>query len=140
MATFSKILVPVDLTDKNHEAILTARDLALASEGDVWLFHVIEELDAPREDLEDFYGGLEARARAKLQQFAEPLRAAGVSVGEKIAYGHRAVEIVQFAREHEFDLVVMTSHRIDPEHLARSMMTISHQVAIVADPPVLLLR
>ena len=63
---FRRILVPVELSDKDLRAVDAARSLAKANEqGDteVALLHVIETLDLPFEELEDFYGKLESRER-----------------------------------------------------------------------------
>ena len=54
---FSKILVPVDLTNKTAKAVEVAREL-VAKGGDVVLLHVIEQLDTNLEEEGDFYGKL----------------------------------------------------------------------------------
>ena len=59
---FEEILVPVDLTDKNRRAVEVAGDLAELADGSVTLLHVIEPLDLPFEELEDFYSRLEEKA------------------------------------------------------------------------------
>ena len=66
---FRRILVPIELSDKDLRAVEAARSLARSNEeGDteVALLHVIETLDLPFEELEDFYGKLESRAAAVL--------------------------------------------------------------------------
>lgn len=140
MVRFRKILVPVDLTDKNAGAIAIARDLAAEAAGEVILLHVIEELDAPFDEMKDFYERIEETAAARLSDAADPLRRAGVPFVAEVSYGKRAPEIVRFAEEREVDLIVLTSHRLDPVAPNRSLMTISHQVAIAAVTPVLLIR
>jgi nucleotide-binding universal stress UspA family protein len=68
---FERILVPVDFTDKNRDAVERARDL-VRTEGELTLLHVIEELaDIPFEELEDFYRRLEERAVRRLKELAE---------------------------------------------------------------------
>lgn len=137
---FQKILVPVDLTDKNERAIAVARELAQNNTATITLLHVIETLDVPFEQLSDFYKELEEKARNVLDRLSQPLRKNGVMFEERICYGKRAPEIVSFADENEYDLVVLTSHRLDPERPEGSFMTISHQVAIATDVTVLLLK
>lgn len=137
---FTKILVPVDLTEKNRGAVATARDLAGGSGGSVTLFHVIETLDLPFDELEDFYARLERRAADGMDELAALLRDAGVEVVQQVNYGDRAAEIVEYAEEGDFDLVVMSSRRFDPEERARNWATVSHKVAITARTPVLLVK
>lgn len=140
---FDKILVPVDLTDKNRHAVEVARDLARMSGADVSLLHVIEPLDLPFQELEEFYERLEGRAARTMGELADSFREAGMEITEHVVYGDRAREIVAHAREGDFDLVVMTSRPLDPDDpdlAPTSWPTISHKVAIMSESPVLLVR
>ena len=136
---FSKILVPVDLTDKTVQAIDAVRNL-VAADGDVVLLHVIEGLDAPFDQMSDFYEKLQADAQARIAEHVERLAKDGVNAHAIIRIGNRAREIARFSREDGFDLMILSSHRLDPADLTHGLMTISHQVAIAAACPVLLLR
>jgi len=138
---FRNILVPVDLSDKNRVAVERAAELALQSGGSLTLLHVIEMIqDVPREELEDFYAGLEVKARDSLERLRTELAEKGLEAAQQIAFGRRAPEIVRDAERRGADLVVLTSHTIDREHPARSLGTISHQVAVMAGCTVLLVR
>lgn len=139
---FRKILVPVDLTPKNAAAIELAAGLVeRGGDGaEVILFHVIETLDVPFEELEDFYTRLEETARERMAVLAKPLRDAGIDVLQFVCYGKRVREIVSYAHDNEIDLIVIGSHRLDPEHVDRSWMTISHQIAVLAANPVLVVK
>lgn len=138
---FSRILVPVDLSDRNGAAVDAAAELAAASGGTVLLLHVIEEIEnmAPGE-LEAFYQGLRSRAESVLAALRDQLEGRGVSVETHIQMGRRGTEIVRFADKQGCDLAVMRSHVIDREHPARGIGTISHQVALAAGCAVLLVR
>ena len=136
---FSKILVPVDLTEKTAKAVEVARDL-VAAEGDVALLHVIEQLDTPFEEMNDFYEKLAVDAQVRMQEHVERLSEGGVRARAAIRIGKRAREIARFSHDEDFDLMVLYSHRLDPADLSHGLMTISHQVAIAAKCPVLLLR
>lgn len=136
---FRRILVPVDLTPKNEAAVEMARGLALASGGQVTLLHVIETLDLPFDELEDFYLKLEEEAGRSLASLGRRLEEAGVSVRQHVTYGKRAAEIVAYAEEIGADLVLLSSHRLDLETPER-WATISYQVAILAQCPVLLVK
>lgn len=137
---FETLLVPIDLTDRNARAIEVAAEIIRQGGGDVTLLHVIETLDLPYEELEEFYGRLEERAREQLDAVAEPLRHAGVNVDQEVVYGRRAEEVLRYADEHRVDLIVMNSHRVDPENPGAGWTTLSYQVAILAQCPVLLVK
>jgi nucleotide-binding universal stress UspA family protein len=137
---FRHVLLPVDLSDRSHSAVAAAAELAEPGSV-VVLLHVIETLsDVPFHDLSGFYGDLEKRAEQVLQKWAAELDERGFSVRREIVFGKRAPEIVRYATDESCDLVVVTSHRIDPERPTGSLGTISHQVALVAPCPVLLVR
>lgn len=145
---FEKILVPVDLTEKNRSAVEVARELVTAN-GELTLLHVIEELaDIPFEELEDFYRRLEERAVRRLKGLAEiaggqsgtESGARGVEVRREVVYGRRAQEIVRFADERGSDLIVLGSHPVDRTRPGEGWATLSYQVAILARSPVLLLK
>lgn len=138
---FEKILVPVDLTEKNHVGVAQAARLARLTGGTVTLLHVIETLDLPFEELKDFYKDLEERAEPQMAQLAAPLIEEGFQeVDRVIAYGRRAEEVARYADEHDFDLIVLSSHKIDPENPGLSWATLSYKVAILAQCPVLLVK
>jgi universal stress protein A len=137
---FQRVLVPVDLTARNAKAVEAAHRLIGESGGSIVLLHVIETLDLPFEELEDFYRKLEEKAMDAMAEMTGPLRDAGVPFDQNVRYGDRAEEIVAFSREDGADLVLLTSHRIDPESPGSSWTTLSYKVAILAQCPVLLLK
>lgn len=137
---FRKILIPVDLTDKNRRAVEAARDLALWRPAEIAILHVIELLDAPMEELADFYQQLEETARRRMEAFAEPLRAAGLAFTQHLRYGKRVPEILRFVREEGFDMMVLASRTLDPERPEGTWLTISHQLVMLADCTVLVLK
>lgn len=141
MRVFPKILVPLDLTDRGLPAIQMALDLADPDGGRVWLLHVIETIEgADDTEFAAFYADLESKARTTLTRWIEEADPRGARMEPLIVYGHRAREILRQADELGCDLVVLTSHRLDREHRAGGIGTISHQVALVCDCPVLLMR
>ena len=136
---FQHILVPVDLTGRNRRALDTAALLA-GPDGELTLLHVIETLDLPFDELEDFYQRLHDKAARELDGMVEPLSRSGVSVVQRISYGHRLREIVGYADEHAIDLIVMSSRHLDREEPAAGFTSLSHQVAILSRTPVLLMK
>jgi nucleotide-binding universal stress UspA family protein len=137
---FQRILLPFDLTEKNAPALEVAASLIDRTNGSITILHVIELLDAPMEELEDFYHELEESSRSKMEKAAQPLRDAGLTVELQVRYGKRVPEIVKFADESPADLVVISSHRIDPTDPSRTWMTISHQLAMLIAKPVLIVK
>ncbi len=138
---FRNILVPLDLTEKNRIAVQTAAELAQPSSGSITLLHVVETIqDVPFEELSDFYGKLRERAETAIETWAKELADRQLAIRREIVFGRRGPEIVRYAEEQQCDLVVLTSHQIDPERPAGSFGTISHQVALMALCPVLLMR
>lgn len=138
---FERILVPVDLTEKNRRAVQQARDLATPAGSEIALVHVIEELeDASFEELEGFYTRLEERANRELSALARMVEEAGVTVRSEVVYGKRVREILRSAEELGSDLVVLGSHAIDREHATEGWATVSYQVAILARCTVLLVK
>ena len=136
---FQRILVPVDLTGRNRRALEAAGHLA-GPEGEVTLLHVIETLDLPFDELEDFYQRLHDKAVGELDEMAEDLSRSGVTVVQRISYGHRLREIVGHADEQAIDLIVMSSRHLDREDPGTGFASLSHQVAILSHTPVLLMK
>ena len=134
---FREILVPVDLTPKNERAVQMARDLATSFGARIVLLHVIELLDLPFEELEEFYARLQARAITHMEGLSQKLAAAEVPFEVHVEYGDRTQRILLRARERGSDLIVMESHVVGPD---RGPTTISYRVAVAAECPILLVK
>ena len=138
---FQKILVPVDLTERSLAAVDLAYELATQFEAEVTLMHVVETIEhLAFDELKNFYERLEASARSGLQEFAERFVAAELQVSQAVVYGHRTQAIVDYAIANSRDLIVMASHRIDPDRPGHDWSSISYAVAIMAPCPVLLVK
>lgn len=136
---FQHILVPVDFTDRNRRALETAATLA-GADGEFTLLHVIEMLDLPFNELEDFYQRLHDRAASELDEMAEAVSHTGVAVIQRISYGNRLREIIGHTDGNTTDLIVMNSRRLDRSEPAAGFASLSHQVAILSQVPVLLVK
>jgi nucleotide-binding universal stress UspA family protein len=139
---FQHLLAPVDFTDKNWAALDLTFELAVQNKASVTLLHVIEPI-AVEDDAEvaAFMANLERRSLDDLAAMAQRFLDAGVVTEWKTRLGKRAVEIVRFASERGVDLIVMNSHRIDPEHTSAAVIgTLSHQVSVFCQCPVLLVK
>jgi universal stress protein A len=134
-------MVPVDLTDKNIVALNIAAQIAAQNKASITLLHVIETIpDLSFEELQEFYRNLEKKAMNKMNELAERLLEKGLTVHQKVQYGNRAEEIVKYATEHQIDLIVLTSHKVDLENPGRGWGTISYKVGILSQCPVLLVK
>ena len=137
---FKKLLVPVDLTEKNRRSLEVARKMAMEDEAEIVLLHVIEELLLPLEEVEDFYDELQDKAVEAMSKMAAPLEKKGIGVREVVTYGPRAERVVEFAAEDGVDLIILNSHRVDPESPGLGWATLSYKVAILSQCPVLLVK
>ena len=138
---FDKILVPVDFSERSDRAIEVVIELLADSGGSARLFHVIETISGIRvEDEEVFFERLESRARQVLDQHGRRLTAAEVEWDSEVVYGSRVRRIVGKAEEMSADLILLASHRLNPEQPGGGWGTLSYQVAILAPCSVLLVK
>jgi len=138
---FKNILLPVDLTTKNEAAVRKAIELAAPGATMVTLLHVVETIrGVPFEELEDFYLDLQRKADLKLGELEKSLQSESIEVRSVVRHGTRGGTIIEYADEEGSDLIILTSHKVGPDHPGGGLGTISHQVALLAGCPVLLLR
>jgi nucleotide-binding universal stress UspA family protein len=138
---FEKILVPVDFSERSDRAIDAVIELVGEGEASVRLFHVIEAISGIRiEDEEDFFARLETRARQVLDQHGRRLAVAGIDWDSEVVYGSRVRRIVAKAEEMSADLILLASHRLEPERPGGGWGTLSYQAAILAPCSVLLVK
>jgi nucleotide-binding universal stress UspA family protein len=138
---FHRIMVPIDLTNRNIPALEIAIKMALQNRASVTLLHVIETLeDSSFDEFNKFYQRLEKQARDKLNRLAEEFAEKGVVIHQEVIYGKRAEEIVKHAMEHQIDLIVLTSHKIDLNNPTQGWGSISYKVGILSQCPVLLVK
>ncbi len=138
---FQHLLVPVDLSDRNHTALTTAVDLAGLDGGKISLLHVIETI--PHMDFDesrDFFAVIEEKAKQKIRDLIAPFSDTDIRISPELRYGKTVKEIVLFAANYQCDLIVLTSHRMDAHEMSRGLGTVSHQVAYFAQTPVMLVK
>ena len=137
---FGHILVPVDFTDKSAKSLAVAIQMATAYRSRLTLLHVIETLEYEDADLKPFYESLESSAWSNLKPMAEQVAQSGVEVEQDVVYGRRAVCIVDYANDKNADLLILGSHRIRTDNPPKNLMTLSYQVSIMCQCPVLLIK
>jgi nucleotide-binding universal stress UspA family protein len=138
---FKRILVPVDFSEKSLPAVDAAFTLAQQMGAEVILMHVIETIEHIQiEEMKPFYERLAVSARKGLQEFSDRFEAQDLPVERALIYGHRTGSIIDFAIQKQTDLIIMASHRIDPDRPGHNWSSISYAVAILSPCPVLLVK
>ena len=138
---FQKILVPLDVAKKNQPALAAAAEVARQHRGTILLLHVIERIEhVPEEELKSFYQRLEQGVQRELSAAARSLAEQGVTASTHIVFGRRAEEVVRFAIQEHVDLIVLRSHRYDLQTAKFPVGTLSHQIAVLAQCAVLLVK
>jgi len=137
---YEKVLAAVDHSEVSERVLAAARDLALLSKGQVWVLHLREREVISRMGLVPTEP--ESDAEAEVTAAVEELTAAGVTAHGVIrdtVFGHAAREIIEDAREHQADVIVMGSRgRGDLAGLV--LGSTAHKVIHLADRPVLVVR
>ena len=138
---YDKILVAVDHSEISDRALLAARDLALLSQGEVWVLHLREREIAMKTGLV-MTDETKDEADAAVAAAVEKLIEAGVKAQGEVRstiFGYAAREIVDDAIEHGADVIVMGSRgRGDLKGLL--LGSTAHKVIHLADRPVLIVR
>jgi universal stress protein A len=141
---FHHILVPLETAVSSHSAVDVAFELAVQNKAAVSLLHIVQAIDAgtdgPDEETRQFYSQVCQRAASDLEPLARRFEEVSLQCEFKVHVGDRLQEILSFASHHRVDLIVMCSHRIDPEHIAETWGTLSYKVSVLCECPVLLLK
>jgi nucleotide-binding universal stress UspA family protein len=138
---FQRILVPVDLTEKSMAAVDVAYEFASRWGAEVILLHVIETIEHVEfEELKPFYERLEKSARDGLEECAAKFLDNNIPIDQAVVYGHRSQGITDYAIANRVDLIIMASHRIDPDRPSQGWSSISYSVAVLSPCPVLLVK
>ncbi|HKP71726.1 MAG TPA: universal stress protein [Pyrinomonadaceae bacterium] len=112
------ILLPTDFSECADCALPFATDMARLMKARLVCLHVVESVMPPVgyaqvvEPLPavDIGMQLEQSATRELPKLAAREECAGLDVEEVLAHGDAAGEIVRVAREHDVDLIVISSH------------------------------
>jgi nucleotide-binding universal stress UspA family protein len=138
---YEKILVAVDYSEASTRALVAARELAELSHGEVWVLHLRErELAAkagavPPSETSD-------EATSAVDASVDLLARAGIKAHGEVRttfYGYAGREIVNDAKEHDVDVIVMGSRgRGDIAGLV--LGSTAHKVIHLTDRPVLVVR
>jgi len=144
MANWRKICCAVDFSESSRQALEEAADLARRFDSRLTLIHVFEAVPvAAGEGIlppPDLIEQMTIELSRKLESWkAEAERRADRPVGQSVLSGDPASQIVRFAREGEFDLVVTGTHgRTGLKHLV--LGSVAEKVVRQAHCPVLVAR
>jgi nucleotide-binding universal stress UspA family protein len=138
---FHRILVPLDLSDRHARSIKLALALARDGPASVTLVHVVQQVRGllPGE-MRAFYDRLVKTSRRGLARAAKLFAARGITVRSEVLVGEPAREIVRAAAAARADLIVMGSHRVNPQRRGMGWGTTSYKVGILCRCPILLVK
>ena len=108
MASFGKILLPVDFSERSVDAARQAEVLARHFHSDVTVLHVVDPDEPEFGTFEP--GGVKTRELETLLG----RDSAGASISRIVRDGNPAREILDFAGSNDVDLIVMASHGYGP--------------------------
>ncbi len=137
---FSSILIPTDFTPKSRPALEIGKNLAKIFGSKLTLLHVIETIEGTSfDEFKDFYEKLYKKAERELQRLIDK-HGDEITIHKAIVFGKRAPEIVKYAHLNMVDLIIMSSHKIDPSQEQQGFGTISYKVGLMATCPILLVK
>jgi nucleotide-binding universal stress UspA family protein len=144
MSNVTRILVPTDFSEPADAALDYAVELSKTVGAQISLVHVFDEITDATVSF-DFYMPLSAEARddtleAIRQRLAERVARSGrPGVTSDILAGATAPAIVDAARNHHADLIVMGTHgRVGVAHML--LGSVAERVVRTAECPVLTIR
>ena len=138
---YDEILVAVDHSEISDRALLAARDLALLSQGEVWVLHLREREIAVKTAVVMVDETMD-EANAAVAAAVDKLTEAGVKAHGEVRttlFGYAARDIVDDAIEHGVDVIVMGS-RGRGDLVGLLLGSTAHKVIHLADRPVLIVR
>jgi nucleotide-binding universal stress UspA family protein len=145
MIALNEILVATDFGAASDAALAYARDLARQFGATLYLLHVAEDVyvrlggDAYATALPAMQKDVEEAARQRLETLARDAAHEVRTMGTVMTSGTPASSIVQYAREHAVDLIVVGTHnRGAVAHLL--MGSVAERVVRTAPCPVLTVR
>ena len=90
--------------------------------------------------MKPFYDRIENSARKGLREFSERFVSNNLCVDQEVVHGHRTQQIIDSAIRNRVDLIIMASHRIDPDRPGHDWSSISYTIAILSPVAVLLVK
>jgi nucleotide-binding universal stress UspA family protein len=105
-----RILVPLDGSKLSERALASATQLAAATDASLVLVRAVVERSMPGRGGQQRLVDAMHETDRYLEAFADPLRARGFVCETATCYGQPAACVLEAARTHQADLIVMASH------------------------------
>jgi universal stress protein A len=138
---FRHILVPTDFSKKSNQALDIALKLVDIKAGQITLLHVIETIqNASYEEFADFYDKLKQNAECKMAEILKGYPGPEKALQARVTFGNRVGRIVSYAAEHDVDLIILSSHRLEPENISQGWGSISYKVGLLSHCPVMMVK
>ena len=140
-----KILLPTDFSNYSAAATKYACELATKFDAELHILHTLEThlVSTPNFgmglDLPKYVSESKTAAQKSLTSVLDPAWSAGRTVVKAIVEGSPKAEIIQYARKHNIDLIVLATH--GRSGLAHVLMgSVAESVVRTASCPVLTVR
>lgn len=138
-----RILLPTDFSTNSDAATKYACELAMSFDAELHLLHTIDIPYIPDVetglDLSAYMNAMKADAKKSLAGLLDPKWVAGRKVIHAVIEGTPKVEIVRYAKQHDIDLIVISTHgRTGLAHVL--MGSVAENVVRTAPCPVLTVR
>ncbi len=137
---YERLLVAVDHSEISGRVLAAAQNLASLSKAKVWVLHLREREVIDRMGLVPSESDKEAHAA--VTDAVDAMLQAGIEAHGDVRdtiFGHAAREIIEDAKEHDADVIIMGSRgRGDLAGLV--LGSTAHKVIHLADRPVLVVR
>jgi nucleotide-binding universal stress UspA family protein len=141
---YEKLLVAVDHSESTGRVVEAARELAPLANGEVWVLHLRERSVPGKVPVGPGLASDETTSEAQqtVEAMVADLTGAGIKAHGEVrntVFGYAAREIVEDAKAHDVDAIVMGSRgRGDLAGLV--LGSTAHKVIHLADRPVLVVR
>ncbi|MDD5170230.1 MAG: universal stress protein [Syntrophales bacterium] len=138
---FRQILVPTDFSQKHINPLEVATNLAKKYKSTTHILHVVEIIpNTTFSEYKKFYNNLEKKAQKQMSILMSDYEDKSIQILPHIIYGNRVQEILKFVKEHEIDLIIMNSHKVELENPIHNWGTISYRVALLSETPIMLVK
>ena len=111
-----RILVPVDFSEYSRQALQAAKEWAALYDAAVDALHVVPEAIHPAfhvggvESIYDMEPDIEQETQERIDDFVADTASPSVDIDTHVRVGNAAPDIVEFADEHQSDLVMMSTY------------------------------
>jgi nucleotide-binding universal stress UspA family protein len=138
---FNNILVPTDVSKKHNISLEIAVDMAGKYKSTVYLLHVIEIIpDVAFKEFAAFYDTLEKKTQSRMQSLISDFERKSLRIVPHIKYGNRVQEVLKCVNKNKIDLIIMNSPRGKAKSPDQIPKTISNEIALLTNIPVMLVK